>query len=72
MEELTVQQVHIEDDFWKPRLEMNAQTAILHQWEQLEKSYCINNFRLVAEGKEGFREGWFFADSDAFKWLDAA
>ena len=21
---------------------------------------------------DGFREGWFFADSDAYKWLDAA
>ncbi len=72
MKELTVQQVHIKDEFWGLRLEMNAHKAIFHQWEQLEKSHCIDNFRLVAEGKEGFREGWFFADSDAFKWLDAA
>jgi DUF1680 family protein len=72
MKELAVQQVHIQDDFWSPRLEMNAQDAIVHQWEQLIKSNCIENFRLVAEGKEGFREGWFFADSDAYKWLDAA
>lgn len=72
MEELVVQQVHITDAFWEPRLKMNAHKAIFHQWEQLEKSRCIDNFRLVAEGKEGFREGRVFADSDAFKWLDAA
>lgn len=46
--------------------------AVLHQWEQLERTGCIDNFRLLAKEKEGFREGWFFADSDAFKWLDAA
>ncbi len=51
---------------------MNARKAIFYQWEQLEKSSCIDNFRIIAEGKEKFREGWYFADSDAYKWLDAA
>jgi len=27
---------------------------------------------LAAGERDGFREGWFFADSDAYKWLDAA
>jgi DUF1680 family protein len=72
MQELDAQQVHITDSFWQPRQEMNAQAALFHQWAQLEKSGCIDNFRLLAEGKAGLREGWFFADSDAFKWLDAA
>ncbi|MBN1180242.1 MAG: glycoside hydrolase family 127 protein [Anaerolineae bacterium] len=65
-------QARIDDAFWNPRLRVNAETAIYHQWEQLERTGCIENFRLVADGKEGFREGYFFADSDAFKWLDAA
>jgi DUF1680 family protein len=62
----------IRGGFWGSRLKMNAEKAIYHQWEQLEKTGCIENFRLVADGAEGVREGWFFADSDAFKWLDAA
>lgn len=72
MKALTAERVKISDDYWSPRLELNAQHALLHQWEQLEESGCIDNFRLIAEGKAGFREGWFFADSDAYKWLDAA
>ena len=72
MKPLATQQVSITGGFWQPRLEMNAQNALAHQWDQLEKSGCVENFRLVAEGKPGFREGWFFADSDAYKWLDAA
>lgn len=72
MKEFPVQKVRIIDPFWSPRLQTNAEIAIFHQWEQLEKSGCIDNFRIVAGEKQGFREGWVFADSDAYKWLEAA
>ncbi|HLO31555.1 MAG TPA: beta-L-arabinofuranosidase domain-containing protein [Anaerolineales bacterium] len=72
MQELTTRQVNITDSFWSPRLAVNAQKAIFHQWEQLEATRCLDNFRIAAGEKDGFREGWFFADSDAYKWLDAA
>jgi DUF1680 family protein len=62
----------IQDPFWSLRLQVNAEKAIFHQWEQLEASGCIENFRIAAGLKEGLREGWYFADSDAYKWLDAA
>ncbi len=58
--------------FWHERLEVNAHQAIYHQWEQLEASGCIHNFRIAAGEAQGLREGWFFADSDAYKWLEAA
>ena len=63
---------NVHRDYWHTRLEVNAQRAIFHQWDQLERSGCIENFRIAAEKTEGFREGWFFADSDAYKWLEAA
>jgi uncharacterized protein len=72
MKELTPRQVRIDDPFWTPRLAVNAQKAIFHQWEQLVATRCIDNFRIAAGELDGFREGWFFADSDAYKWLDAA
>ena len=72
MQELTARQVNLSDSFWSPRLAVNAQKAIFHQWEQLEATRCIDNFRIAAGEKDGFREGWVFADSDAYKWLDAA
>ena len=62
----------ITSGFWHDRLEVNARRAIFHQWDQLEASGCIENFRIAAGEVDGFREGWFFADSDAHKWLEAA
>ncbi len=61
MEELSTRQVTISDPFWSPRLEVNSRHAIFHQWEQLEASGCIDNFRIAAGEMDGFREGWFFA-----------
>jgi DUF1680 family protein len=62
----------ITSGFWRARLDMNARDAIFYQWEQLEVSGCLDNFRIACGQKEGFREGYFFADSDAYKWLDGA
>jgi DUF1680 family protein len=62
----------ITSGFWEYWQEVNANAAVFHQWEELEKSGCIDNFRILAEKKEAFRTGWFFADSDAYKWLEAA
>src|SRR5215211_6865937 len=72
MKELRARDVTINDPFWSARLAVNARKAIFHQWKQLEATHCIDNFRIAAGEKDGFREGWYFADSDAYKWLDAA
>ena len=72
MLEIPFTQVSIQDNFWTPRLKINAILALEHQWQQLEKSGCLQNFRLLVENIQGIRCGWFFADLDAYKWLEAA
>ena len=72
MQAVHFQRVMLDDPFWSPRLQISSSSALLHQWQQLELSGCINNFRLAAGLGQGFHSGWFFADSDAYKWLDAA
>src|SRR5512141_1763091 len=62
----------INSGFWGEQVRINAQRAIFHQWDQLVASGCIENFRIAAGDVDGLRIGWFFADSDAYKWLDAA
>jgi len=72
LDEKSLSKVSILPGFWFDRQVVNAEAAIFHQWEQLEASGCIENVRIAAGEVKGFRKGWFFADSDAFKWLDAA
>ncbi len=72
MNDLPQSKISVRDGFWTPRLERNATVSIFQQWEWLERTGCIENFRLAAGEKAGFREGYFFADSDAYRWLDAA
>ena len=72
MNDISPRKISIFDDFWTPRQQINAERAIFHQWQMLEDSLCIDNFRIASGEKDSFREGWFFADSDAYKWLDAA
>ena len=72
MKEPTLHEVTLRSGFWADKLKLNAETAIFYQWQQLENTRCIDNFRIAAGMKEGFREGFFFSDSDAYKWLDAA
>ena len=67
-----MQKIVEHQNFWHYWQHVNRTTSIFHQWDQLEASGCIDNFRILAENKPVFREGWFFADSDAYKWLEAA
>ncbi len=72
LKEVHFSKIEIIDKFWKTRQEINRKSAILHQWEQLEKSKTIDNFRCVSGEKEGFRTGYFYTDSDSHKWAEAA
>jgi DUF1680 family protein len=72
MNEPALRSVRVTGGFWGERLAMNTHEALAHQWEQLERTRCIDNFRIAAGWIDGFREGLFFADSDLYKWLDAA
>ena len=72
MQEFDLPEIKIEDPFWNRRLQMNAEQAIFFQWQMLEATRTIDNFRIASKQKEGFRYGFFYADSDATKWLDAA
>ena len=71
-EEIPIPQVKITDSYWSERSEVNTESAIFHQWNMLEKSGTIDNFRIISEKINKFREGYFYVDSDAHKWAEAA
>ncbi|OVE83107.1 glycoside hydrolase family 127 protein [Natronolimnobius baerhuensis] len=72
MEPVEPTAVTLDDEFWNPRLETNREVTIEYQYDQLESSGCLENFRRAANGETGGFEGMWFADSDAYKWLEAA
>ncbi len=58
--------------FWLDRHRINAESALLYQWERYEEAGTVDNFRITAGSKEGTRSGFFYTDSDLHKWADAA
>lgn len=65
-------QVHIEDAFWKPRLETNRRVTIPYTFEKSEATGRINNFERAGGLEEGPFEGIYFNDSDVFKIIEGA
>jgi DUF1680 family protein len=72
MKSPTIHESKITGGFWAEKLNLNSKKAIYYQWSQLEKTGCVDNFRICAGISDSFREGMFFSDSDGYKWLDAA
>ncbi len=66
------QQIIIKDLFWSNRQNVNRSVSIQDQYQQLEKTHHIDNFRIAANLKEGRHKGQFYYDADIYKWLEAA
>jgi DUF1680 family protein len=64
--------VRLTDAFWAPRIERNRDVTLASQYRQLEETGTVDNFRRVAGTKDAAHRGPQFADSDAYKWLEAA
>ncbi|WP_029150895.1 glycoside hydrolase family 127 protein [Microbacterium indicum] len=57
---------------WKQRIDANADASIPEGRAQLEKAKNLLNFRIRVGDAEGEPAGPIFADSDVYKWLEAA
>lgn len=60
------------DRFWSRWLDIVAQGSLPAQYEQLESTGRLENFRCAARGDKGGFSGYRFNDSDVYKWLEAA
>ena len=70
------------DDFWAPRLRINREVTLPTQYQLLEETGRIDNFRAAADkdpaqyGRSDIdrfvRSGAYYNDSDVYKWLEAA
>ncbi len=67
--------VRLEDGFWQPRREVNRNVSIPSQHHQCVITGRIDNFRRAAKYPDYVAKsfnGYFFNDSDVYKWLEAA
>lgn len=64
--------VRLTDSFWKARQAQQSQVSLLAQWEHLESTGRIENFRRAAKRERGGFQGRYYNDSDVYKWLEAA
>lgn len=67
-----VEEVELKDGFWAKRIEKLREVTILLQYELLEKTGRLYNFRRAAGNEKGDFQGLVFNDSDAYKWVEAA
>jgi len=64
--------VHVDDDFWLPRMETNRSVTILFALKKNEDTGRVNNFRKAAGLMEGKYEGRRFNDTDVYKVMEGA
>lgn len=78
MNTLDLRRVKITDPIFGHHLRLLAQQVLPGQWKMLadedpalEKTYCIQNFRVAAGLAHGHHRGAIFQDTDLYKWLEA-
>lgn len=69
---LPLESVSLTDGFWFQWQNINRQVTLAHGYRMLEKAGNFDNLRLAGGSSEGRYRGQVFADSDVYKWLEAA
>jgi uncharacterized protein len=69
---VAISTVRLSDDFWEPRRHVNREVTLPFQYQQLKTSGVLDNFRRVTGKVDAPFRGRWFADSDLYKWLEAA
>lgn len=67
-----INDVELTDPVWAPRIRLNRDRTIPGQFDHLEATDRLNNFRRVAGTWDGPFTGIYFNDSDVYKWVEAA
>jgi len=65
-------QVRVEDEFWAPRIRINREKVLPHNFRLCQETGRINNFCKAAGTMEGPFEGIYFNDSDVYKVIEGA
>ncbi len=69
---IPINAIKLRDRFWQIRLVDLQEVTLPTQYELLEQTGRIDNFRRVAGKVGGEFRGLYFNDSDVYKWIEAA
>lgn len=69
---VTLDRVHVNDEFWAPRMQRNQDVTIPHIIRMNEENVRHDNFRRAAGVLDGPFEGYRFNDTDVYKVVEAA
>ena len=69
---LSLDEVSLGEGFWSRRQAVNRQASLRHGYEHLERAGNFHNLKLATGRVDGEYRGMVFADSDVYKWLEAA
>lgn len=72
MDAVGLNRVHPGDSLLQQRRDVNHNNSLQYQYEECERTGRIDNFRIAAGEKEGEISKHLAADSDIYKWLEAA
>ena len=67
-----IEAVQLKDLFWAPRLRLLQERTLPTQHKLCEETGRISNFRRAAGMQSCDFQGYFFNDSDVYKWVEAA
>lgn len=65
-------EVNVEDNFWKPKLDINRKITIPYLFRRNEETGRVDNFRIAGGLKKGKHTGKRYNDSDVFKAIESA
>jgi DUF1680 family protein len=69
---VALDRVHVDDEFWAPRMRRNQDVTIPHIIRMNEENARHDNFRRAAGVLDGPFEGYRFNDTDVYKVVEAA
>ncbi len=64
--------VRLNGGFWGPRAQALRDVTLISQYQQMEETGRIDNLRRAAGERDIPFRGYYFNDSDVYKWLEAA
>lgn len=72
IKDINFTQVHLSDNFWLPRIEINRTVTIPASFERCENTGRVKNFVMASEKKGKFCTTYTFDDTDIYKTIEGA